>query len=263
MRLSTLAAVACMVTAARGAERTPYPAFSGDRVYVAGVPDRFDGLSDLIKRLEKTSPQTYYVAVVKSFGDGEHAAQHYVDELFRIWRSEAARRGLKLDPDRSVIVAVALGDRKIGVRAGSTLREKLGLDSTTLSRELITAKFNPLAKQLKYPEAISALLNGINDWIAAKDQATSRTIAQSPLPAPAPIPKTVPAPTKTTAVPGAVAPGPVATVQPVAASTGTHVAIGLGLAALALVALMLGAVWWKQRRERTDVGRQLKEFRSK
>jgi len=252
-----------MVTAARGAERTPYPAFSGDRVYVAGVPDRFDGLSDLIKRLEKTSPQTYYVAVVKSFGDGEHAAQHYVDELFRIWRSEAARRGLKLDPDRSVIVAVALGDRKIGVRAGSTLREKLGLDSTTLSRELITAKFNPLAKQLKYPEAISALLNGINDWIAAKDQATSRTIAQSPLPAPAPIPKTVPAPTKTTAVPGAVAPGPVATVQPVAASTGTHVAIGLGLAALALVALMLGAVWWKQRRERTDVGRQLKEFRSK
>ncbi len=261
MRLSTIAAAACLVTAARGAERTPYPAFTGDRVYVAGVSDRFDGLTDQIKRLEKTSPQTYYVAVVKSFGDGQHAAQHYADELFRIWRSEASRRGLKLDPDRSVIVAVALADRKIGVHAGLTLREKLGVDSATLSRELIPANFNPLAKQEKYPEAISALLNGINDWIAAKDRATSRTTAEAPMPAPAPNPP--PSSTKTTLRPSVVAPGPVATVQPVAASTGTHVAIGLGLAAAAIVLLLLGAVWWKQRRERTNVGRQLKEFRSR
>ncbi len=56
MRLSAIAVVACVATVARGAERTPYPAFSGDRVYVAGVPDRFDGLTDQIKRLEKTSP---------------------------------------------------------------------------------------------------------------------------------------------------------------------------------------------------------------
>ncbi len=179
-RLSTIAAAACVATAARGAERTPYPAFTGDRVYVAGVSDRFDGLADQIKRLETTSPQTYYVAVVKSFGDGEHASRDYVNELFRIWRSQASRRGLKLDPERSVIVAVALGDRKIGVHAGLTLREKLGLHSETLSRELIQAKFNPFAKQEKYPEAISALLNGINDWIAAKDRATSRTIAEAP-----------------------------------------------------------------------------------
>lgn len=205
MRLSTIAAAACLVTAARGAERTPYPAFTGNRVYVAGVSDRFDGLTDQIKRLEKTSPQTYYVAVVKSFGDGQHAAQHYADELFRIWRSEASRRGLKLDPDRSVIVAVALADRKIGVHAGLTLREKLGVDSATLSRELIPANFNPLAKQEKYPEAISALLNGINDWIAAKDRATSRTTAEAPMPAPAPNPP--PSSTKTTLRPSVVAPG--------------------------------------------------------
>jgi hypothetical protein len=261
MRPSAIAVAACVATVARGAERTPYPAFSGDRVYVAGVPDRFDGLTDQIKRLEKTSPQTYYVAVVKSFGEGEHVARDYVNELFRVWRSQASRRGLKLDPDRSVIVAVALGDSKIGVRAGSTLREKLGLDSTTLSRDLIDLKFKPLAKQEKYPEAISALLNGINDWIAAKDRATSRTIAESPLPAPAPI--TPPTSTTTAARPNVTAPGPVATVQPVAASAGTHVAIGLALAAVAIVVLMLGAVWWKRSRERTQVGRRLREFRSK
>ncbi len=264
MRLSAIAVVACVATVARGAERTPYPAFSGDRVYVAGVPDRFDGLTDQIKRLEKTSPQTYYVAVVKSFGDGQHAAQDYVDELFRVWRGQASLRGLKLDPDRSVIVAVALRDRKIGVHAGSTLREKLGLHSTTLSRDLIDIKFNPLAKQEKYPEAISSLLNGINDWIAAKDRATSRTIAEAaqPVPAPNALPSS-PSSTKAAAGPTAVAPGPVATVQPVAASTGTHVAIGLGLASVAIVLLMLGAVWWKRSRERTQVGRQLKEFRSR
>jgi len=265
-RLSTIAAVASIVTAARGAERTPYPAFSGERVSIAGVPDRFDGLSDQIKRLEKTSPQTYYVAVVKSFGDGQHAAQDYVDELFRVWRSQASRRGLALDPERSVIVALALGDRKIGVRAGSMLREKLGLHADP-SNELIKTKFAPLAIEKKYPEAIAALLDGINDWIAAKDQATSRTIDEARRPASAANPppsstKTEAPSTKTEIRPSAAASAPVAATQAVAPSAGTNVVIGLGLAALAIVLLMLGAVWWRHSRERTQVGRRLKEFRS-
>jgi uncharacterized membrane protein YgcG len=259
LRLSTIAAVACIVTVARAAERTPYPAFSGDRVYIAGVADRFDGLTDQIKRLEKSSPQTYYVAVVKSFGDGQHAAQDYVDELFRVWQNQASRQGLTFDPERSVIVAVALGERKIGVHAGATLREKLGLRST-VSSELIEDKFIRLAKQEKYPDAISTLLNGINDWIAAKDRATSRTIAKAPLPAPEP--SSPPSSTKATARPSVATPSPVATVQPVGSSTGTQVAIGLGLAAVAIVLLVLGAVWWKHSRERTQVGHRLKEFRS-
>jgi len=40
-------------------------------------------------------------------------------------------------------------------------------------------------------------------------------------------------------------------------------AIGLGLAAVAIVVLMVGAVWWKRSRERMQVGRRLKEFRAK
>jgi hypothetical protein len=258
-RLLIVAATAWVATVAQAAERTPYPRFTGERVYVAGVSDRFDGLTDQIKPLEKSSPQTYYVAVVRSFGDGQHAAQHYVDELFRIWRSEASPRGLKLDPDRSVIVAIALQDHKIGVHAGLALREKLGLHAAA-STELIETKFNGLAKQEKYPEAISALLSGINDWIAAKDRATSPAVADSPLPAPAA--SHVSPPAKTTAH-ASESPVSATTVQPVASSTGTHVAIGLGLAAVALVLLVLGAVWLKQKRERSQVGNQLKEFKSK
>jgi hypothetical protein len=256
---STIALAACFATVARGAERTPYPAFSGERVYIAGVPDRFDGLADQIKRLEKTSRETYYVAVVKSFGDGQHAAQDYVDELYRLWRSEAARRGLALDPERSVIVAVALGDRKIGVHAGSTLREKLGFHSKANS-ELIDAKFKPLAQKEQYPEAIAALVGGINDWIAAHDRAASRTIAEAPRPAPA---TNLPRSSENTAGRSTAATqAPVATAQGAASSTGTQVIVGLGLALVAIALVVAGAVWWKHRRERTEVGRQLKEFRS-
>jgi uncharacterized membrane protein YgcG len=94
MRLATVAMLAGATTMGRAAERTPYPAFTGERVYTSGVPDRFDALGEHITRLEKSSPQTYYVAVVKSFGDGPDSALDYVRGLYRVWRSEASRRGL-------------------------------------------------------------------------------------------------------------------------------------------------------------------------
>jgi hypothetical protein len=265
--------IALAATAARGAERTPYPAFTGERVYTAGVPDRFEGLTDQIKRLEKSSPQTYYVAVVKSFGERSSAATDYVDGLYRVWRSEASRRGLKLDPERSVIVAVALADRRIAVHPGLTLRENLGLHGDVLSRDLIEAKFKPLATKEQYPEAIAALLDGINNWIAAKDKSTA-TISEATRAAPGtanlPSPASPPVrkPVGRASVPAgreAESPAAVATAQPLAASssTGTQVAIGLGLALLGIIALVIAAILVKQRRERGDLGRRLKDFRSK
>jgi len=41
-----------------------FPPLSDQRVYVAGVPDRYQGLAGQIKRLEQSSPQTYYTAMV-------------------------------------------------------------------------------------------------------------------------------------------------------------------------------------------------------
>ena len=62
-------------------EKTPFPALSDKRVYVAGVPDRYQSLEAQIKQLERSSPQTYYVVVVKGAGRGENAATRYAEEL--------------------------------------------------------------------------------------------------------------------------------------------------------------------------------------
>src|SRR5262249_37412212 len=49
-------------------QASPIPAFTGERVYVSGVADEYGPLRDDIARLERTSPQTYYVVVVRSTG---------------------------------------------------------------------------------------------------------------------------------------------------------------------------------------------------
>ena len=140
---------------------------------MAGVPDRYDGLADQIKRLERSSPQTYYVVVVKSTGPGESATKDYADELFDTWRSQASRRGLSFDPERSVIIVVALERHQVAVHPGATLRTQFGLHAATVERELINDAFIPLAKKDQYPEAISALLDATNNWIAARDSRTA------------------------------------------------------------------------------------------
>ena len=56
-------------------QKTPIPSFTGERVIVADVPDRYGVLADQIKRLEKSSPQSYYVVVVKSTGTGPSATR--------------------------------------------------------------------------------------------------------------------------------------------------------------------------------------------
>ena len=77
-------------------EKTPFPALSDKRVYVAGVPDRYQSLEAQIKQLERSSPQTYYVVVVKGAGPGEKAATRYAKDLLKHWRSQA--------PDERAIV---------------------------------------------------------------------------------------------------------------------------------------------------------------
>ena len=112
-------------TAARAQDRTPFPALSDQRVYVAGVPDRYAGLASQISRLERSSPQSYYVVVVKSTGPGGSATKDYADELFATWRSQASRRGLSFEPERSVIIVVA----RTTTRSRYALAPRSGLSS--------------------------------------------------------------------------------------------------------------------------------------
>src|SRR5262245_52063608 len=59
---------------ALGQDRSAFPDFTGDRVYLKDVPGSYESLNQAIKSLEKSSPQTYYVAVIKSAGPGTDAA---------------------------------------------------------------------------------------------------------------------------------------------------------------------------------------------
>ena len=51
-------------------ERTPIPEYTGDRVYIVDVPGSYQSLNETIKQLERSSPQSYFVVVVRSAGHG-------------------------------------------------------------------------------------------------------------------------------------------------------------------------------------------------
>ena len=94
---------------------------------MVGVPDQYGSLAGQITRLEKASPQSYYVVVVNSTGHGNSATRDYADELFEDWRKQGSRRGQSFDPERSVIVVVALENHQVAVKPGTFLANQLGL----------------------------------------------------------------------------------------------------------------------------------------
>src|SRR5687767_821993 len=84
------------------AAKTPFPEFTGKRLYVSGVTDVYQPLAAQIEQLEQESPQTYYVIVVESSGEGQFATRDYLDDLYQAWLAQASRKGLTIDPNRSV-----------------------------------------------------------------------------------------------------------------------------------------------------------------
>ena len=247
-----------MGSAAGAQEKTPFPALTDQRVYVAGVPDRYNGLADQIKRLERSSPQTYYVVVVKSTGSGDSATRVYTDDLIERWRSQASRRGLSIDPERSVITVVALEQKRVVVRAGETLRNRFGLDVATVERELIDRVFIPLAKQDRYPEAISALLDSTNNWIAARDSKTAAVpvAGAAAKDSSGSRPATTEVPNSSTTSLGVSTPSRQAT-------SGWFPAIVLGVLVLAVGLVGVGWAWMVHRRTRNRVAGRIKEIKSK
>ena len=160
-------------------ERTPIPEYTGDRVYIKDVPGSYQSLKETIKQLERSSPQSYFVVVVRSAGPGPDSATRYVEELSDTWSKQARAKGLKLDPERSVITLVAIDDRKVAVHPGSFLRERAGLRKRTVDA-MVEQSFIPLAREGKYPEAVASLLAMIEDHVAK--QGTTVTAPGEELP---------------------------------------------------------------------------------
>ncbi|MDG3006343.1 TPM domain-containing protein [Paludisphaera mucosa] len=235
--------VAAMVGAVRAEEASPMPAFTGERLYVQGAADRYAPVADAIRSLESRSPQSYYVVVVKSSGEGQSATRAFAERLRDAWRGEAATRGEKLDLDRAVIVVTALDNHQVSVLPGATLAGRIGLKGAVIDREIVEPRFIPLARAGDYPGALVALLNGVDEYVTAHEA------AQAPVAGTGEV--------KTT------------TAAPSAPPTRLHGPAGSDLAwslagSFAAIALMIaGLVWLGRRRARGSFNAKLKDYKGK
>jgi len=226
-------------------EATPLPAFTGGRLYVAGVPGRYGPVEKAIEAVDARSPARPYVAVVKSAGEGEHATRAYAERLRDAWREEAVALGTPLDLDAAMIVVAALDNRQVVVLPGPTLVDRYGLRAAVIDREIVGPKFIPLARRGDYPGALVALLDGAGDFLAAKDASkvaaapvsgpASREVATADVPAPAPSPST----------------------------SGRDAAWAVVGSVLAVGLLAAGLVWLARRRARAAFGAKFKEYKEK
>ena len=270
---------AFLASARSAQEATPFPAYTGDRVYVKDVPDHYESVARTIKDLEQRSPQSYFVVVVKSSGSGRHATRDYLDRLYDAWRAEAEAKDLKLDPERSVIVVAALDNRQVAVHPGTLLRDRFGLKASTIDGEIVRRAFIPLARANDYPGALDALLTATNDFLAAHGDAETQVVGstnaatpEKPAPVSTRVDTLVPPSPSLDAVPAAPpARNPVASTTssavpapPSPSSTpGRDLAWAIVGSFAALALLVGGLVWLAKRRARGRFNSKFKDYRSK
>ena len=267
--------VLCWGSTSLAQEKTPFPTLSEKHVYVSGVPDRYSALEAQINQLERSSPQSYYVVVVKKSGEGRTAATRYAKELSEHWRSQAAKTRLSFDAGRSVIVVLDVENKQVALQAGPVLSRQFGLSEAKIERDLIDGVFIPYALKDQYPEGLAALLNQTNDAIAERDHDTARVPVKITASGSSKIP--VPRTTASSKVPAKATVAPVvqrespsqavaqqAPALPVRAlsdwMSGLAVVVPIVLAVLLMI---VGALWWGYRRTRSRLGGRIKEVRSK
>ena len=238
-------ALSCLSGFATAQERSPFPAFDGRKhVYVGeGIPGDYRAIEDQIARLQKaTSPGYQYdVVVVRSAGpESPTATRTYADDLYAAWRCPGRRQTPPARPG-------AIGDR-----GGRRRQPSGGRPSRHRPQRPRPAgpgdrsgggpaiRFPRPGAGGQFPQAIAALLDQTDRWIASHDTAYRR---QSE--------KAVPAPVATTAAPA---------VEPKATS-GTQ--IGLGLSLLAVVLALVGGFWIFHRRTRGRIDQRIKDLRSR
>jgi TPM domain len=256
-------------------ERTLFPTLGKEHVYVSGVPNQYGALEAQINRLERSSPQTYYVVVVKKSGEGKTAATGYAKELFAHWSSQAAKTRQSFDPDRSVLVVLDVDNKQIAVHTGALLASRFGLNEAKIKSDLIDGVFMDYAVKNQYPEGLAALLNETNDAIAEQDHETARAPVKITASGSPRITTTrTGTASKVPAQAADAGAGPRETANPVAAGQSQRVPARSssdwvsGLAVVipiiaAVVLMIVGALWWGYRRTRSRLGGRIKEVRAK
>ncbi len=149
---------------------SPIPEFTGARVYVSGVADEYSSLRDDIARLERSSSQTYYVAVVRFAGPGKKATRSYLEQMIAQWESQSRKRGVPFDEKRSVIVLLTIENRQIIVLGGEELQERYGFRDPYIERDLIQPHFISYARAGDYSRGLRVLLTQIDRWISDRDK---------------------------------------------------------------------------------------------
>jgi uncharacterized membrane protein YgcG len=160
-------------------DKTPFPEFTEGHVYVAGVPDSYDAVRSEINDRPASSPQSYYVVVIESAGTGEWATRDYVDGLYETWAAQAAQRELKFDRERSVVIVLAVGNRRLSVHPGTFLQNTYGLRGPVIDREIVTPHFVPYARAEDYATGLKVLVGEIEKWIANKEAAQAQSRAEA------------------------------------------------------------------------------------
>ena len=277
----TMAKVLTVVWAVSAvAAATPFPQFTGKRLYVTGDVQAYAAVEAKIAEIEANSRQTYYVVVVPSAGEGSSATRNYTDALYQAWKREAAAGGLKLDTERAVIIVLAQENRQLAVHGGSRLQAAYGFAGDTIDRELVVPHFVPHAKAGNYPEGLLALLTNVETWLQAHEaQAPVATVAQPPAAGPpaTPAESVAPAVAEGRELVGAKlaeAPVPVARPPMFATRTETHlsvpsaahrstaasfpVALSLGLG---LALLVVAVQRWRHTRSRQAAAERLREYK--
>jgi hypothetical protein len=158
------------VTGPAGAQTSsPIPEFTGESVYVVGVPDQYGPLREDVKRLERTSPQKYYVVVLRTAGPGRNATRSYLTATVEAWESQARHKQIPFDTRRAVIIILAIENRQIIVLGGEELQERFGFRDPYIERDLLQPHFFAYAKSGDYLRGLRVLVGQIDRWIAARD----------------------------------------------------------------------------------------------
>lgn len=152
----------------------PIPDLGREHVYALGVPDEYGPLRDEIARLERDSPQRYYVVVLRSAGPGDNATRDYLDRLVERWQAQAQAGGAPFDRARSVVIVVAIENRRIVVLGGPELQRRYGFREPSIERELLAPHFYAHARAGDYARGLRVLVGEIDRWITRRDQQLTR-----------------------------------------------------------------------------------------
>jgi hypothetical protein len=166
--LGSLAAVAV----ATPQNRTPFPAITGERVYVSDVRDEYDDVRQAIARHDTTSARRYYVVIVRSTGPGQFATRDYTFELDRFWEADAQRRGVDYPAGEKVLIVLGLENRQVSVLGGTDWQERYEFKDQRIDADLVQPYLLPFARRGEYAQGLVVLMNEMEHWFAAREAET-------------------------------------------------------------------------------------------